>query len=177
MQKKHFRKFKMIISAINILTFLKKIKIPCLCSQFCFNMLFVLKETDNSIPLKINTGDYKLLLIRSQDGNILFHNMLQIFLLDVFLPPSPSSSPSFKTIMQICFLSWRVLENFRLHFLHSKLPGETSDSSSPSSVPGRVSSLWTGLFSATSSSTQNFLVDPFGLPLFLFTTRSSRKES
>lgn len=110
-------------------------------------------------------------------GNTLSHNLLQIFVLGVFLPPSPSSSPSFRTIMQMCLVSCRVLENFRLHFLHSRLPGETSDGSGLSSVPAGVSLLGTGLFSATSSSTQNFLVDPFGLPLFLFATRSSRKEN
>lgn len=169
MWKQHFREFKTIISTINMSAlsgFTLSFASMCFLCSKKLTIPFHLKLT-----LRI-TSHY-------QSGHKMeteFHNMLQTFLLDMFLPPSPSSSPSLKPIMQICFLSWRVLENFRLHFLHSKLPGETSDSSVPSSVPGRVSSLGTGLFSATSSSTQNFLVEPFGLPLFLFATRSSRKR-
>ena len=90
------------------------------------------------------------------------------------LPASPSSSPRFSTMMQICFLSWRGLENFRQHLLHSRLLGARL--SPPSGARG-LSPLGITLFSASSSSGLAFFVDPFGLPLFLFMTENSAKEA
>ena len=85
------------------------------------------------------------------------------------LPASPSASPRFSTMMQMCLRSWRGLENLRQHLLHSRLL-PSSGARTPS-APGRV------LRSASSSSGLGFFVDPLGLPLFLFMTENSAEET
>ena len=90
------------------------------------------------------------------------------------LPASPSSSPRFSTMMQMCFLSWRMLENFRAHLAHSRRLGAGLR---PSSGASGQASLGPTMLSASSSSVLGFFVDPLGLPLFLFMTESSAKET